>query len=122
MKSLKTLLINFSFLIFSYFIVTKASFSAITLTINGNGLEQNKILFQGFSSSNTELNETINIIKSRITKNLNTTNLVQIIESQSFLSTSNSQENINIESIPDFSQSKRLNIDNLLIAKFEYEK
>ncbi|GDX35797.1 protein TolB [Alphaproteobacteria bacterium] len=120
MKSLKNLLINFLFLLFTYFIVTKTCFSAITLTINSSGLEQNKILLQGFSSSNTELNETINIIKNTITKNLNTTNLVQIIENQTFLSTNNSPENINTESIPDFSQSKRLGIDNLLVANFNY--
>jgi len=120
MKSFKTLLIKLSFVLFTYFAVTNACFSAITLTINGNGLEQNKILFYGFNSSDPEINYAINVIKNKISQHLSTTNLVQIIENHSELSDpNNSQDTIDIESIPDFSKFKKLEIDNLLIAKFE---
>lgn len=121
MKSFKTLLINFSFLLLSYFAVTKTCFSAITLTINSNGLEQNKILFYGFSSPNPEINNAIGLIKNKISQDLSSTNLVQIIEDHNVLSNQdNSQDAGDIESVPDFSKLKKLEIDNLLIGKFEF--
>lgn len=95
----------------------KSSFSAITFVINNNSNDKNKVLFYGFSSPDPILNQQILQIYNKIIFNLNTTNLVQIVD---FKPQGENQSQIffDVESIPNFNQFYKDNFSSVVIAKF----
>ncbi len=121
MKFFKNFFQLFIFFLITSFANINQGFCAINFTINNEAIEKNKILIYGFNSDDVGLNNDILVIKNRIIKNLDTTNLVQF---SSFKTDENPVESniFDIESIPNFSKFKDQNIANLLIAKFNYNE
>ena len=97
----------------------------MSFSINDTDSVKNKILFVGFESDDPNLNEDISEILKQIRMNLQTTDLFEILRKKSATITQddqNSQEQLSVETIPDFQKYTQLSIGAILVADFAYDE
>jgi len=137
MKILKTL-----FLIIAFFTFSSSANATLNITIKDDNLSKTKILFVGFESNNFSINNESRQILQKIIYNLKTTNLVESIIQNQISQTSiplqnnqiannnssntdqditQSNDFIDINAIPDFDKYYSSGIENLVIAKLNYD-
>ncbi len=137
MKFLRNLFIIIA--TFSCFFVATPSLATINLKINANEeVPRHKILFFGFDVDDNDLDQDIKKIMTMIMRNLNSTNLFEIIaDSQNMeimlpnSSIYNSINNdiaprynssLNAESVPNFEKYKKQNISAIIVGDFKYDE
>ncbi len=112
----------------------KSSYAQISFNIKNEDTPKTKILFLGFDSTNYNLKSDIADITQIIKRNLDTTDLFEIVKYGGQLSTTTQNQNdknkkqtaetedqnLATESLPDFAKYQKLDIGAILIADFGY--
>ncbi len=104
-----------------------SSFAALSFSVQNEEIPKTKILFFGFDSSDPLIKKESNEILERVRKNLNTTNLFEILKHSGKVQTSKDQiessgvvQGLTIESIPDFEKYSKAGIGAIAVMEFGY--
>ncbi len=122
------------FVLFGLFVLSQQSFAAVSFSIKNEDIPKTKILFFGFDSANPHLKaDTFEIIE-RIRRNLKTTDLFEIVQHAGQMETSSPnltttaslndnlvQENLTVESLPNFEKYGKAGIGAIVVGQFNYD-
>lgn len=104
------------------------AFAKISLAIDNNEISKNKILFVGFDSQDEDLNTDIKAIIKQIRLNLQTASLFEIIKKEPVIISQDDpdyetlkQQQLDIESVPDFKKYINAGFGYILVADFVYD-
>ena len=128
----KNLLKFFAIFLFGFF-ASQQALAEISLSITANQNSKTKILFYGFdklinpqiadpNSLEFQLEQDREKIFNQIKKNLNSTNLFEVIVNNSSKQHINQNPQLNISSTPDFAKFKNSEIELIIIADFQYDQ
>ena len=139
---------NLKFLVFflACFFISAQSFAAVSLSIKNEDIPKTKILFFGFDSTDPNLRIDSFDILERIRRNLKTTDLFEVIKQsgqmevgkaapivtngktalktapQTQVAPTTSQENLTVESVPNFEKYNKAGIGAIVIGQFNYDQ
>ncbi len=129
MKFLKTFFLTAALLTLS-----NQAFAAVSFSIKNEEIPKTKILFFGFDSADPRLKKDSAEILERIRRNLKTTDLFEIVKQSGqmeVLSPSRdnavpaaqnlAQENLTVESLPNFEKYLKVGIGAIVVAQFNYD-
>jgi TolB protein len=112
----------------SFFIFVNQAGATVSFSIKDEEIPRTKILFFGFDSSDPRLKSDSFEIFERIRKNLKTTDLFEIIKQSGQIDVAVpgkapivSQENLSVESVPNFDKYNKAGIGALVIVQFNYD-
>ena len=110
------------------------AFATVSFSIQGGEIPKTKILFFGFDSTNPNLKNDSFEILNRIKKNLKTTDLFDFVSNSepieisvasnvvsASLNENLAQDNLTVESIPNFEKYTKVGIGAILIGQFSYD-
>lgn len=111
------------------------SFAAISLSVKNEDIPKTKILFFGFNQADPNLQKDVSGILDRIKRNLNTTDLFEVVKQTGQMEMKSSdkaatanpgenlvRENLTVESIPNFEKYSKAGIGAIVIGQFNYDQ
>ena len=122
------------FFLLTFLTLSNQAFALVSFSVKNEEIPKTKILFFGFDSADPRLKSDSFAILERIRKNLKTTDLFEILKQDGHLEISQSnnvvsaslnenlvQENLSVESIPNFEKYTKAGIGAIVIGQFNYD-
>lgn len=122
------------FFLLTFLVLSNQAFALVSFSVKNEEIPKTKILFFGFDSADPRLKSDSFAILERIRKNLKTTDLFEILKQDGHLEISQSsnvvsaslnenlvQENLSVESIPNFEKYTKAGIGAIVIGQFNYD-
>jgi len=126
---------RFFFLVIAFAITSSQSFATVSLSVKNDDIPKTKILFFGFDSADPRLKSDTFAILERIRRNLKTTDLFEIVKNvgqmevalpnktvTASLNENLVQENLTVESLPNFEKYSKAGIGAIVIGQFDYDQ
>lgn len=118
---------NFRFVIFflTFLSLANQAFAVTSFAVRNEEIPKTKILFFGFDSPDPNLKTDSFEIFERVRKNLKTTDLFDVLKQAGQLEAkkdaSLAQDNLTVESIPNFEKYAKAGIGAIVIGQFNYD-
>ena len=118
---------NFRFVIFllTFLSLTNQAFAMVSFAVKNEEVPKTKILFFGFDAADPNLRTEGFEIFERIRKNLKTTDLFDILKQAGQLEAkkdaSLAQDNLTVESIPNFEKYAKAGIGAIVVGQLNYD-
>lgn len=114
--------------------LSNQAFASVSFSIKNEEISKTKILFFGFDSTDPRLKNDMTEILERIRKNLKTTDLFEIVKQSgqmeimasnrtivASLSDNLAQDNLSVESLPNFDKYSKAGIGAIVVGQFNYD-
>lgn len=118
---------NFRIVIFflTFFSLTNQALALVSFSVKNEEIPKTKILFFGFDAVDPNLKTSSFEVFERVRKNLKTTDLFEILKQSGHLEAqkdaSLAQDNLTVESIPNFEKYAKAGIGAIVIGQFNFD-